>query len=1198
MASLSTTEKKKSWREAVSAPSVSTSTDVAVVNPLRDYILESAKTIHRTELTMALLKWMFAVVALFFTLVLIDQWLWSLNTAARYIFWVGFIGGTGFWFARYVLPLIGRRIHPHYAARRIESTLPELKDGLITWVQLSDSDSPPPKSVLNAVGRYVAKQLKGQDVASVIDQLNPLKLAAALMGLTLLGAIYLATSPKSVPATIQRLLMPWANVAPATRVQIVSVTPGNAAVVQGSNLSIAIQVRGWQRQDKAIIHYSTDDGQTVDQFTPMGSDIEGLSYGVELGKTFGGILQPMHYSIRAGDAVAGPFAIKVQAIPLSILEQVEYIYPEYTKLSPRSIESDGRIEGPEGTRIRIVARGNQSMKSARVEFDSTFANDGSFHPEWIKDLKVDDRSIQGEWVLEVNEKRSNPSRYQYRIRSTNLLGEVAPEPVVYPMTVVADLAPEVDFAPEIKESVEVAANASIEIEVRANDPDFGLMKVVLDGNPSGVNSGKPAWNDILLEDAQGVTGQIVRTVSFDPNKLGYQAGDTIDLVLTASDNRHAAQTNKLASNVVKSRVVVLKVVSPTKSPDPKQDDPNVNAKDSGNSDSEDLNETNSKATTEQAKKTPPKTEPERPTKSSSNSPPKKPSETTKNDRRETSGKNKEVKNPDSSNPEKEQPRDSKKNDGAAPKAEESKQPRPKKPQVKDPTPKDPSPTDPTGDGSQASDQPSKDEKSQEGNQSQQPNNSQQNQASKAQDEKQNPKQQANQEQAGGNDQGSGAESSEAGGTNSGSQKSEGQKSEGKPGGSSNEQAMNDPNQQTSDANTDAGEQGASTENASDGKPPTHDGEAFERLQKILNQSDPMKSNGANSQSKANPDESNSKEPSEGNVADSQGSENSAKDSGKEQSPNGQATNDGDSSKRAQSAKSDQNSVDNAPDNDQRNGSSSSVEKPTSPSDTAENTEDSKSDPDMNLGEQPSESKGGESKDGESKGGESKGGESKGGESKGGESKGGESKGGESKGGESKGGESKGGESKGGESKGGESKGGESKGRGNQTGGSTSGSSSGASKEGDAEGLNPSASGKAISSGQGESTGNGTSVEDIAEYSKSATDLVLESLQRQRDQPDPELLKRMGWSKEQMQAFVDRWQRMRDQAKTDDSKKKEYEDMLQSLGLVPQTGTTKIVRGKSDSLRGMREEGSRIRPPESLRERFEAFRKASQQPISK
>jgi len=142
------------------------------------------------------------------------------------------------------------------------------------------------------------------------------------------------------------------------------------------------------------------------------------------------------------------------------------------------------------------------------------------------------------------------------------------------------------------------------------------------------------------------------------------------------------------------------------------------------------------------------------------------------------------------------------------------------------------------------------------------------------------------------------------------------------------------------------------------------------------------------------------------------------------------------------------------------------------------------------------------------------------------------------------------------------------------------------------------SGASSGSGKGGAESQSSTAVENTEYAKSATDLVLQSLKRQREQPDPELLKRMGWSKEQMQSFVDRWQGARDQAMTDSSKKKEYEDMLQSLGLVPQTGSTRAVRGLTDGLSGIREEGSRVRPPESLRERFEAFRKASQQPVTK
>ena len=117
------------------------------------------------------------------------------------------------------------------------------------------------------------------------------------------------------------------------------------------------------------------------------------------------------------------------------------------------------------------------------------------------------------------------------------------------------------------------------------------------------------------------------------------------------------------------------------------------------------------------------------------------------------------------------------------------------------------------------------------------------------------------------------------------------------------------------------------------------------------------------------------------------------------------------------------------------------------------------------------------------------------------------------------------------------------------------------------------------------------VEAEADYARQATDMVLKALDRQRNQPDPALLKRMGWTKDQLQEFVDRWSKAREEAMKQPDKKHEYDDALRSLGLIPLNDRGRAVQEQNDSLRGIREEGSRIRPPESLREKFDAFQKA-------
>jgi hypothetical protein len=113
-----------------------------------------------------------------------------------------------------------------------------------------------------------------------------------------------------------------------------------------------------------------------------------------------------------------------------------------------------------------------------------------------------------------------------------------------------------------------------------------------------------------------------------------------------------------------------------------------------------------------------------------------------------------------------------------------------------------------------------------------------------------------------------------------------------------------------------------------------------------------------------------------------------------------------------------------------------------------------------------------------------------------------------------------------------------------------------------------------------------------EYAEKTTNLILDYIDRQRDQPDPELLKRLQWSPEDLRAFADRWRAARNQARLTPEKRAEFEAELRALGLRHENRKVDTLRDRNDALRGLQEEGTRLRPPESLREQFEAFRRAA------
>ena len=109
-----------------------------------------------------------------------------------------------------------------------------------------------------------------------------------------------------------------------------------------------------------------------------------------------------------------------------------------------------------------------------------------------------------------------------------------------------------------------------------------------------------------------------------------------------------------------------------------------------------------------------------------------------------------------------------------------------------------------------------------------------------------------------------------------------------------------------------------------------------------------------------------------------------------------------------------------------------------------------------------------------------------------------------------------------------------------------------------------------------------------ENSKKATDLILQQLEGQRDDPDPELLKKMNWSKDDLNNFLDRWKQMRDAAKQGDVKaKNKYDRAVKSLGLRPD-GARRKVTNNGQEAGSVNQDGAINAPPADQLHDFNAF----------
>lgn len=105
-------------------------------------------------------------------------------------------------------------------------------------------------------------------------------------------------------------------------------------------------------------------------------------------------------------------------------------------------------------------------------------------------------------------------------------------------------------------------------------------------------------------------------------------------------------------------------------------------------------------------------------------------------------------------------------------------------------------------------------------------------------------------------------------------------------------------------------------------------------------------------------------------------------------------------------------------------------------------------------------------------------------------------------------------------------------------------------------------------------------------------MVLDYLNRQKDQPEPELLRELDWTADDLQRFVERWNAARDLADSDQpADRLQWQQMLEQLNLTPPEQRVRQGSSRNDSFQQMQDGGARLRAPESLRKQFDAYRKA-------
>jgi hypothetical protein len=500
------------------------------------------------------------VLAFLLAAAVVEHWLvpGGFPVVVRTILFALLCGVVAYYAYQRLSPLVVRTINPVYAAQAIEiaaATGPSLKNSLINLLQFRQRRTEISDAVYRTLEEQAAQRLSHVPVDAAVDRSLLIRVGYVLLAVVAVASLYKVLSPKDPLIAAQRVLLPWAEIVPASRVAITGVEPGSVTVSRGEVLEVSATVRGLGENDQVRLRFTTEDGQAVNKPVPMKLAKDGLRFEVRLPEDAAatgavGLAQDVQYRIEAGDARSLDYSVHVVSAPAMLVERVEYEYPAYTNYESRQIADIGDIRAIEGTRVTIHARANSNIHESHVDFDADGRRDVR--------MATNNTDARATFVLRLRDDRQTPQHASYVLRFTNRDGRPNKNPAKYSIQVEPDVGPEANIRLPEEREVQIRLDETVAIEVDAIDPDFALSEVRLHGQVAG----REVLNERLLQGEH--SGRFTGRYLFTPAEHELRAGDSLRYWVTANDNR-SPQANSATSE---RKVLRIESPDPANAPPP------------------------------------------------------------------------------------------------------------------------------------------------------------------------------------------------------------------------------------------------------------------------------------------------------------------------------------------------------------------------------------------------------------------------------------------------------------------------------------------------------------------------------------------------------------------------------------------------------------------------------------------------------
>ncbi len=315
------------------------------------------------------------------------------------------------------------------------------------------------------------------------------------------------------------VLVPVTGIEAASPYRI-DVKPGSATIARGTDVSVAARLVGFTSTEVDL--FTRPSAGAPFERTPMTSVADGGGFESTLFR----VAESFDYFVQSAGVRSPVFRIDAAALPFVERMEMEFVFPAYTGLGPRTIDQGGDIAVLRGTTVRLRVHSTMATKAGRIVRD-----DREHMPLTVNA----DGTLSGS--LQVKENGF------YRIELATPAGALVSASPQYTIDVLADDPPSVAFQ---KPGRDLRATSLDEIFVEAGaEDDFGVRQLEL---VYTVNGG-PEKQVKLVGPAPAPRAEVSAGHTFFLEELGLQPGDVVAYYARATDNDEVSGAKTVTSDI-------------------------------------------------------------------------------------------------------------------------------------------------------------------------------------------------------------------------------------------------------------------------------------------------------------------------------------------------------------------------------------------------------------------------------------------------------------------------------------------------------------------------------------------------------------------------------------------------------------------------------------------------------------------------